>query len=72
MFGLARFCWSWEIPVGANLRGEESSKERWGNVALSELWKSSNVYGRNAAAAAGERSIPRPFTAGTGNKQYKG
>lgn len=65
MFGLAHFCWSWEIPVGANLRGEESSKaaaeERWGNVALSALWKSSNVCGRNAAAAAEESSIPRPF-----------
>lgn len=64
------------LGVGVGGGGRESSKaaaeERWRNGALSELWKSSNVYGRNAAAAAEECSIPRPFTAGTGNNPYKG
>lgn len=42
-----------------------------GKRSLSELSKSPKIYGRNAAAAAKERGILRPFTAGTGNNDYK-
>lgn len=49
MFGLARFCCSCEIPVGANLRGKESSQaaaeDMWGNVAYQSCQKVQRLMG---------------------------
>lgn len=44
---------------------------RVGKRSLSELSKISKIYGRNAAVAAKERSIPRLFTAAVITKAEK-